>query len=98
VPPRFVPPRSTQEVHHYDGNPANTGLDNLTVVSRTEALLTVQQAAQHLGVAPSTVFRWLRSGKLGTASAGFRGACIPASEVVRLLEEQQRGRRWMPRP
>jgi excisionase family DNA binding protein len=52
-----------------------------------ERFLTVPEAADMLRIAPETVRRWLRSGRLkgvslGSDRAGWR---IPRSEVRRLL-------------
>ena len=58
-----------------------------------EKLLTAEQAATYLQVHLDTVRRWLREGKLrgtrlGGTKAGWR---IAEREVLRLLEEAQRG-------
>jgi excisionase family DNA binding protein len=55
-------------------------------MAEPETYLTVEQAAQRLGIHEETVRRWLRSGKLrGNLLSERAGYRIPASEVERLL-------------
>lgn len=98
VPPRIVFPHIHQETHHIDGDPRNNELGNLRAVSREEPSLTVAEAASHLSVGYTTVRRWILSGTLGVTAESARGAYrIPECEIVRMLEEQERKKRWIPR-
>ena len=50
--------------------------------------MTVDSAAQRIGVHPQTVRRWLRSGQmLGTLISRTAGYRIPRDEVERVLAE-----------
>jgi excisionase family DNA binding protein len=50
--------------------------------------LTVEEAADRIGVHPQTVRRWLRAGQmLGTLISRTAGYRIPRDEVERVLEE-----------
>ncbi len=50
--------------------------------------MTVDSAAERIGVHPQTVRRWLRSGQmLGTLISRTTGYRIPREEVERVLEE-----------
>lgn len=50
--------------------------------------VTVDEAAQEIGVHPQTVRRWLRSGQmLGTLISRTAGYRIPRAEVERVLTE-----------
>jgi len=59
------------------------------LMAERETYLTVEQAAERLGIHEETVRRWLRSHKLrGTLLSERAGYRIPASEVERLLTGQ----------
>jgi excisionase family DNA binding protein len=47
-------------------------------------LYTVEEAASLLGIAPSTMYRWARTGELRTVPVGSRMA-VPASSLEQLL-------------
>lgn len=50
--------------------------------------VTVEEAAQTIGVHPQTVRRWLRAGQmLGTLISRTAGYRIPRAEVERVLSE-----------
>lgn len=52
-----------------------------------ERVLTAKQAAERLGVSPTTVITWLREGKLEGYALGKRSHRILARSVDRVFEE-----------
>lgn len=54
-----------------------------------EDQLTVNEVAQRLRVNPSTVWRWIKGGKLKQRKLGRRIVRIPASEVNAFLEARE---------
>ncbi len=54
---------------------------------RTEERLTLQDAADALGISEQTARRWIKSGKLKAYKPGLR-YLVPASAIEELLEEQ----------
>jgi excisionase family DNA binding protein len=51
---------------------------------KRRVLYTVEEAASLLGIAPSTMYRWARTGELRTVPVGGRMA-VPASSLEQLL-------------
>lgn len=57
-------------------------------MTNDEAYVTVDRAAELLGVHPQTVRRWLRSGQIhGTMLSRQAGYRIRASEIAHVLNE-----------
>ena len=48
-------------------------------------LLTVQQAADQLGIKPSTVRAWILQRRIGSVKIGRRSVRIPATEISMLI-------------
>jgi excisionase family DNA binding protein len=68
--------RSTKEVH---------AMERRTV---EREYVTVDEAADRIGVHPQTVRRWLRAGQMiGTLISRTAGYRIPREEVERVLQE-----------
>ena len=64
-------------------------LIRMTQMMEIDALLTVNEVAARLRVAPVTVYRWLRRGEL--EGVRFVGTVrVPAAEVERLLTTTRR--------
>ena len=49
--------------------------------------LTVQEAADHLGVARATIYKWARKGRLPIYKLGEKTSRVKASDLERLLNE-----------
>lgn len=57
-------------------------------------MIAIADAAQTLGVNPSTVIKWAESGRLLGGAKGDRGRWfVPRSEVVRLAEQRDEAKR-----
>jgi len=54
------------------------------------AYYTVREAAEELGVSPSTIWRWIDSGQLAASRIGPRAIRIKADDVRRVVRPTQR--------
>lgn len=63
-----------------------------SATSTTKTLLTVREAANHLGISSQSVYRWIYSGQLPAVRYGTRIIRIHASDLENLatpvIEEQ----------
>ncbi len=51
-----------------------------------ETLVSIETAAQHLGISPWTVRAWVQDGRILSAKLGSR-RLVPSSEIQRLVTE-----------
>jgi excisionase family DNA binding protein len=51
-----------------------------------DTLLTVSQAADQLGIKPSTVRAWILQRRIGSVKIGRRSVRIPATEISNLID------------
>jgi len=76
--------------------PAPRSLEDAPAASGSDApqdLLTVEQAAAHLQVSPSSIRSYIREGRLKAFRvAGLRKVLIPRAELLALLEPARRPR------
>jgi len=49
-------------------------------------LLTVSQAADQLGIKPSTIRAWILQRRIGSVKIGRRSVRIPATEISNLID------------
>ena len=54
-----------------------------------QVLLSPKQAAEYLGMKPSTVRRYIREGKINALHINGRVIRIPHTEIERLLKETE---------
>jgi excisionase family DNA binding protein len=60
----------------------------MSIIKHVEnGMLTVQEAAESLGLRPSTIRAWLLRRKIGCVRLSARCVRIPFSEVERLIRE-----------
>ncbi len=61
-------------------------MTNITQVSNSESLTSIESCAIRLSISPWTVRRWIQDGKIKSNKLGAR-RLIPTTEIERLIRE-----------
>lgn len=68
---------------------AKVMLSNLNDMEEKDKLYTVQEACKLLGITQGTLWRWIRTGKIGAVLVGTRSYRIKSSEIKAFLAERE---------
>lgn len=60
--------------------------------SKAPDLLSIKQAAKHMGCCSRSICNWIREGKLRAVRISRKAVRVPASELERLVSSSQEGR------